>query len=178
MKKVIVASENPVKINVAKRAFQSVYPHESFEFVAMKSESGVPDQPMNEETKQGASNRLDFVRNAYPDADFWISQEGGLFEEGTRMYNRAWIMVRDSTGHITESSTACFYLPSKIVSYVREGMELGHANDVFFGSSNSKEGKGAIGYLTDGLIHREDYYVQSAIIALSELKHKDWYSHE
>lgn len=178
MKQVIIASENPVKIAVAKRAFSAVYPNEEFTFLAIKSESGVPSQPMNTETKEGAFNRLNFARNAYPDADFWISQEGGLFEDDVRMYNRAWIVVCDLYGRIAESSTACFYLPPKIVSYIREGMELGHANDVFFGSSNSKQGKGAIGYLTDGLIHREDYYVQSAIIALSELKHADWYSHE
>ena len=54
-------------------------------------------------------------------------------------------------------------------------MELGDANDKFFSSVNSKQGIGAIGYLTDGLIDRENYYLQAAIIALSELKHQDWY---
>ncbi len=175
MKTVIIASLNPVKVNVAKRTFKAVYPSEDFEFVATKSESGVPDQPMNDETRNGARNRLEFVRKTHPDADFWISQEGGLFEEGTRMFNRAWIMVCDAGGRISESSTACFYLPAKISTYVREGMELGHANDLFFSSVNSKQGIGAIGYLTDGLINREEYYLQTAIIALSELRHKDWY---
>lgn len=175
MKKVIIASENPVKINVAKQAFASVYPDETFEFIPMKSESGVPDQPMDGETRVGALNRLKYCKAEYPDADFWISQEGGVFHEGEKLYNRAWIMIGDCEGYVTESSTAAFYLPTKIVAYIKDGIELGHACDLFFESVNSKQGKGAIGYLTDGLINREDYYLQAAIIALSELKHRAWY---
>jgi inosine/xanthosine triphosphatase len=175
MKKVIVASENPIKIAVAKRAFAGVYPDENFEFVAVKSESGVSDQPMNEETEQGASNRLNFIRDLMPEADFWISQEGGIYEDGERLYNRAWIAVCDKAGYVATSSTSLFYLPPRITQYIREGMELGVANDVFFNSVNSKQGIGAIGFLTDGLIDREAYYTQAAVIALSEIKHQAWY---
>lgn len=175
MKKVIIASENPVKVSVAKRAFSCVYPGEAFEFVAIKSESGVPDQPMNDETKRGAINRLNFIKKNYPEADFWISQEGGTFEEGDRLYNRAWMAVCDKSGYVSTSSTSQFYLPPKIVEFIKGGMELGEANDKFFSSINSKQGIGAIGYLTGGLIDRENYYLQAAVIALSELKHQDWY---
>jgi inosine/xanthosine triphosphatase len=176
MKTVIVASENPVKVAVAKRAFSSVYPNEEFEFVAIKSQSGVPDQPVNEQTEQGALNRLAFIKSQYPEADFWMSHEGGVCEEGDTLYNRAWIAVSDKGGYVAKSSTAQFYLPKKIVEYMKGGMELGDANDAFFNSKNSKHGISAIGYLTDGLITREDYYLQTAIIALSEVKHQEWYT--
>ena len=175
MKQVIVASENPVKIAVAKRAVSAVYPDEQYKFVPVRSDSGVPDQPMNDETKQGALNRLDFIRKRHPDADLWISQEGGIYEEGERLYNRAWIAVCDSSGYIGSSSTSLFYLPPQLAGYIKEGLELGHAVDTFFHSVNSKQGIGAIGHLTDGVIDREHYYLQAAIIALSELKHKEWY---
>jgi inosine/xanthosine triphosphatase len=175
MKKVIVASENSVKVNVAKRAFSSVYPDEEFEFVAIKSESGVPDQPMNEQTEQGAKNRLNFIISNYPEADYWISQEGGLYEDEGRLFNRAWIAIADKSGYIAKSSTAQFYLPTKIAEYIKEGMELGHACDKFFDESNSKHGIGAIGFLTNSIIDRESYYLQAAVIALSELKQQDWY---
>jgi inosine/xanthosine triphosphatase len=176
MKKVIVASENPVKVAVAKKVFSMVFPHEECTFIAVSSKSGVPDQPLNDETRQGAYNRLDFVRTHHPDADFWISQEGGLFEEGERLYNRAWIAVCDKSGYIASSSTALFYLPPKITALIKGGMELCDATDEFFQSINSKHGIGAIGYLTDSMIDREQYYIQAALIALSELKHKDWYT--
>lgn len=175
MKRVVIASENPVKVAVAEKAFKGVFPDEVFEFVAIKSQSGVPEQPMNDETKQGAFNRLQYIQEQYPGADYWISQEGGAYEEDARIYNRAWIAVTDKSNYIAASSTAQFYVPTKIVSLLREGLELGHATDEFFKSVNSKHGVGAIGHLTDGLIDREIYYLQAAIIALSELKHKEWY---
>lgn len=175
MKKVIIASENPVKIKVAEKAFASVYPDEEFEFVAIKSDSGVSDQPIGEETRLGASNRLSFIKDKFPDADFWISQEGGLFEDRGRLSNRAWITVCDKDGCTTEASTSNFYLPKKVEQYVKEGLELGHANDKFFDTINSKQGVGVIGYLTDGLYDRTEYYLQPAIIALSEIKHKGWF---
>ncbi len=85
MKSVIVASTNPVKIEVARRAFTAVFPDEEFDVQGVKSESGVPDQPMEGEARQGALNRLAFVKEKYPDADYWSSQEGGLFRDGERL---------------------------------------------------------------------------------------------
>ncbi len=54
MKTVVVASSNPIKVAVAERLFTVVFPDEAFNFIPMKSESRVPDQPMGEETRQGA----------------------------------------------------------------------------------------------------------------------------
>jgi inosine/xanthosine triphosphatase len=175
MKTVIVASENPVKINVAKRAFAAVFPKEEFNFIAAKSQSGVSEQPMDDETKRGAENRLRYIMEQYPDADFWISQEGGLCHDKERLFERAWILVADKSGFVGESTTGQFYLPKMITEYVREGLELGHAGDKFFNDENLKQGLGVIGHLTDGLIDRAEYYFPAAVIALSALKHKEWY---
>jgi inosine/xanthosine triphosphatase len=175
MKKVVIASENPVKVEVAKRAFAAVFPDESFEYIAYKSESNVPEQPMGEETIQGARNRLAYIKTHIPDADYWISQEGGAYTDYNEMYARAWIVVSDTEGFTAEASTASEHLPNGIAELMHSGIELGHATDMFFNQTNTKHGLGAIGYLTDGLITRMDYYLQPAIIALSELKHKDWY---
>ena len=174
-KKVVVASTNPAKIKVAEKSFAVVFPDEEFEFIAVKSESGVPDQPFDDETKKGAENRLTYVREKHPDADYWISQEGGLFREEQRLFNRAWIAVCDKEGFVGQSSTPSFYIPAGIKKHIDNGMELAHAHDKFFGTVNSGQTIGAVGHLTDGLIDRAEYYLPSAIIALSEVKHKDWY---
>lgn len=175
MKKVIVASENPVKIKVAEQTFKAVYPEFEFEFVGIKSDSGVGDQPIGEQTRLGAENRLNFIKEKYPEADFWISQEGGAFWEGEKLYNRAWIMISDKDGFIGESSTAHFYLPKEIVKHMKDGLELGDAGDKFFQTQNIKHGPGVIGHLTNGIFDRADYYTQAGIVALSTVKHKDWY---
>ena len=176
MKKVIVASENPVKIEAAKRTFAKVLPGEEFEFIGVKSESGVPDQPMNEQTRQGAENRLAFIRAQYPQADYWMSQEGGTFEEGDKLYNRAWIMVCDKDGFVGESSTSHFYLPTEMVGHIRSGLEMGHAGDKFFNTQNIKHSSGVVGELTNGIYSRAEYYEQAGVIALSSVLHKDWFN--
>ena len=176
MKTVIVASENPVKVAVATRAFTSVYPDELFTFVPVKSVSGVADQPVDDETKHGAHNRLAYIKNLHPEADFWISQEGGVCTDGDRLFNRAWIMVADSNGNEAASSTSSFYLPTAITKQVQAGIELGTASDQFFATVNSKQSIGTTGYITDGLLPREDYYLHSAIIAVSQVKHHEWYA--
>mgnify|MGYP001266267157 CR=1 FL=1 len=175
MKKVVVASENPVKVNVSRRAFAAVFPNEKFDFIALPADSEVPSQPFADETRQGALNRLASVRSREPQADYWISQEGGLFRFENRLFNRAVIMVCDRSGFVAESTTASYFLPTAVQKLVEEGMELGAATDQFFASRNSGRGQGAVAILTDGIINREEYYLSAAVIALSELKHRDWY---
>ena len=172
----MVASTNPVKIEVAKQAFQHVFPHENKELVGVPSDSGVPDQPFDDQVLQGAQNRLKNIIETHPQADYWISQEGGLYHEGGRLFNRAWILVRDRDGAIGKSSTASFYIPTEITEYVMSGDELGTASDKFFHTLNSKQKGGAISTITDGLIDRTAYYLDSAIIALCQVVHKDWYA--
>ena len=54
MKKVIIASKNPVKINATKKAFEEVF-NDHFEFEGVSADSSVSDQPMsNKETLKGA----------------------------------------------------------------------------------------------------------------------------
>ena len=112
MRSVIVASENPVKIEVAKRAFAAIFPDEQFRFVGIKSKSGVAEQPMEEETRRGAENRLRYIMEHHPDADFYISQEGGLCRENDRMFERAWILVTDQSGFIGNHQPRNFICPS------------------------------------------------------------------
>ena len=58
MKKVLIASRNPVKINATKKAFEEVFT-DRFEFEGVSADSLVSDQPMsNDETLKGATNRL------------------------------------------------------------------------------------------------------------------------
>ena len=175
MKKVIVSSENPVKIKVAEKAFFAVFPEEQFEFMGVKAESGVGDQPMGEDTRIGANNRISFIKEKYPDADFWIAQESGLFEDKGKFFNRAWVVISDREDFIAESSTSNYYLPKKIQEYIKEGLEQGEACDKFFNTINSGRKLGAVGQLTDGIYDRVEYYLQSAVIALSQIKHKDWF---
>jgi inosine/xanthosine triphosphatase len=175
MKKIIVASKNPVKINSVKKGFEKTFPKEEFVFQGVSVPSGVSDQPMSEkETLQGAINRSNNAKENFPDADFWVGIEGGLQEMNGEMECNAWIVIssKDLQG---KSKTATFFLPKKIVELIHQGKELGEADDIVFGHSNSKQKMGSVGILTKGVIDREKYYVEAVVLALIPFLNKDIY---
>jgi len=64
------------------------------------------------------------------------------------------------------AKTGKFMLPPTINKLIKEGMELGDADDTIFGRVRSKHGSGTVGYLTDGMIDRAAYYEHALILAL------------
>jgi len=54
--KVLVGSENPVKIQSVRDGFLPFFEHVEVEGISV--DTGVPHQPMNDETFEGAKNRL------------------------------------------------------------------------------------------------------------------------
>ncbi|MGH7203614.1 MAG: DUF84 family protein [Candidatus Levyibacteriota bacterium] len=60
---VAVGSENPVKIAAVKEAFEKVFPEQQFQIKGVAVQSGVSDQPMNDEEsiKGGTSALIRFI---------------------------------------------------------------------------------------------------------------------
>ncbi len=176
MKKIIVASHNPVKLQAVQLGFQSVFPGEPFQWESVQSPSGVSDQPYSDqETLLGAKNRLEFIHQNHPHADFWAALEGGItFDEEGRMSAFAWIVIRDHQLY-GKARTGTFYLPPKIAALVKQGYELGDADDLVFNQSNSKQNNGAVGLLSNNLITRTTLYQQAVILALLPLINRSLY---
>ena len=163
---VILASANPVKIGAARSAFGRVFPDRSLEIRSVSVSSGVADQPRSDaETLRGAENRVAHAAELRPQADFWVGLEGGIAEVGESMDAFAWVVVR-SGRRLGRSRTATFQLPPPVVELVRGGKELGEADDIVFGRSNSKHREGAVGLLTEGLIDRQGLYEPAVVLAL------------
>ena len=175
-KLVIVGSENPVKIEVARRAFLQVFPEESFEFIGCRAVSGVSNQPKSdEETLHGAYNRIKDSKIKYPDADFWVSQESGVIDHIDHMFETSYIIIESSSGVIGQAKAASFEIPTSIAESIRNGMELGPAADKLFGVTNSKQQGSIIGLLTNNVVDRTSTYLQSAIFALIRHKNRELY---
>lgn len=172
---VIIASKNPVKINSVRLGFEKMFPKSNFEFEGASIPSEVSDQPMtNEETLTGAINRTKNARVKFPAAHFWVGIEGGIERMGTEMSTFAWVVIASKTKK-GKAKTAAFFLPPKVVKLINEGMELGEADDVVFGQSNSKQTVGASGILTKNLIDRTSLYVPAVIFALIPFANLDLY---
>ncbi|NOI15464.1 inosine/xanthosine triphosphatase [Vibrio hepatarius] len=162
VKKVVVASLNPAKINAVKSAFQSAFPHQAFEFIGVSVESEVDDQPMsNEETRDGALNRVRNAKISQPDADYYVGLEAGIEDNVTF----AWMIIESDT-HRGESRSASLMLPPLVIEKLDHANELGDVMDEVFGTENIKQKGGAISLLTQDLLTRSSVYHQALILAL------------
>lgn len=178
--KIIVASQNPVKLEAVRQGFESLGFTE-FDIVGINVGSGVSEQPMSDdETLTGAKNRVENIRNEFPEADFRIGIEGGIQPHGNHFEAFAWIYIswdEDKNGPegYGQSRTSSFQLPPAVKQLIHEGHELGTANDMIFGQSNSKQKSGAVGLLTNNSVTRTQLYRQAVQLALIPYLNKNLY---
>jgi inosine/xanthosine triphosphatase len=173
VKTIIVASKNPVKIQAALNGFEKMFPEETFQAEGVSAPSGVSDQPMTDtETLQGALNRAQNAQASAASGDYWVGIEGGCDEQQGDMQAFAWVVVL-SRERIGKARTGTFMLPTEVARLVREGVELGEADDRVFKRSNSKQGNGAVGILTRDVIDRTVYYEHAVVLALVPFKNPD-----
>lgn len=171
--KVGVGSENPVKLQSVKEAFQKVWPKRKFKVIGVKVDSGVSSQPMSdEESITGATNR---ARKALKKikADFGVGLEGGIHKIGRRWFDCGWIVVTDKNGKDGVGSSARVETPAIFVEMIMGGTELGDVDDKWFKKKHSKQKEGHFGLMTDGAITRKDGYKDGVIMALSRFLHPE-----
>jgi non-canonical (house-cleaning) NTP pyrophosphatase len=193
---VVVGSENPVKKRAVRDAFvqvflpetsgvfgylrellKNIFNPEEVRIIGINAPSGVTDQPKTEqETYQGAFNRLQAIKQAQPDADYWIAVEGGVVDDGAVMEEIGYVLVtQKGNDRIFRGQVPRFEIPVKHAALVRQGMELGPANDLIMGKNNSKQSGGMAGEVTDQLMDREYICYIAAVFAFSSLKNNHFY---
>ncbi|RQV99292.1 DUF84 family protein, partial [bacterium] len=126
------------------------------------------------EVIKGAETRANNVKTESPNADYWVGIEGGIEDTEFGMTAFAWIVIM-SEKKIGRGRTGTFFLPEKVAQLVRQGKELGEANDIVFNRSNSKQNDGAIGLLTGNVIDRTKLYEHGVIMALVGFKNPSLY---
>ncbi|KAF5684408.1 nitrogen metabolic regulation nmr [Fusarium circinatum] len=165
-KLVVVASNNIPKIKATRDGFTQMLP-DSHDFQSISVDSNVSDQPFSdEETLRGATNRAQNAQAARSEADFWVGIEGGVETHNGSICSFAWIVVIGKDGKVGKARTSAYFLPDKTCQLLKEGVELGHADDMVFGQIDSKNKQGSVGLLTGGVVDRAAYYTQAVILAL------------
>ncbi len=169
MKKVLVASHNPVKLQAARKGFERMFPGETFQVTSISAPSSAPAQPLSDqETLKGALERSEKASHLAV-ADYWVGIEGGVDEQEGEMCAFAWVVVRTKE-RVGKSRSGIFSLPPAVANLVRSGLELGEADDRVFGRANSSQENGAIGLLTGDVIDRSTLIEQAVILALVPFK--------
>ncbi len=176
MKQVLITSTNPVKIESTKIGFARMFPTEPFVFATITVPSGVSDQPMSdEETLEGAKNRIVNARREYPSVDYYVGIEGGIETRSEGLMVIDWVVIENKIGQIGQAKMNAFYLPPAIAKLVQGGMELGAATDQIFQTQNIKSQESGIGLLTGHNIPRTDYLVFAMTLALIPFKNPSLY---
>ncbi|CEM00212.1 unnamed protein product [Vitrella brassicaformis CCMP3155] len=166
--RIVVGSTNSAKIESVRRAFSSLehFSGRSIEVEGIAVDTGVADQPFgDEETLQGAKNRVCEAKRKRPDADYWCAVEGGCFWQEWGLCVFSWGVVADKD-NTKWARSGSFTLPQSIAERVKAGVELGYACDHVFGTTDVKRGLGVVGVLTHGAIDRIQYGAHVITLAL------------
>jgi len=176
--KVLVGSKNPVKIDAAKEAFSSYF--KDIEVEGIEVGSSVPDQPVDEETFEGAEHRAKVLKKlddkAKIGASFFVGIEGGVINIYSKWFGIGVVCIMDNKGNMGFGASPMFELWNDAVEKVLEGIELGDVMAEVTGDAQIKRKGGAVGFLTDGVVERKDLYVSALKLALIPFLKEDLYS--
>ncbi len=176
--RIVVASRNPVKVAATMRGFERMFPESRLDLQMVSVPSGVSDQPRSDgETLLGATQRARNAQIESPETDCWVGIEGGVEDSEWGMMAFAWVVVI-TNGQLGRGRTGAFFLPGRVAELVRQGKELGEADDIVFGRENSKQNEGAIGLLTKGAMDRQELYEHAVVLALVGLRNPELYRAE
>ena len=173
--RIAVGSTNPVKIGAVRAVITSRWPDARVDGIAVAST--VSDQPFgDDETIRGAVARAIAARESL-DADLGVGIEGGVVEQpdGT-MRTCAWAAIVDARAGKASAARCRCRLPARRSRVIRQGVELGHAMDRLIGAHDTKQGAGAVGILTDGLVDRQRAYEVLVSYALAPFLTPDLYA--
>lgn len=173
--KVIVASNNVVKMDAVRQAFQLCFADAVVEVIPIESPSGVSEQPMSvSEAVEGALNRAQNVSH-HETTDYAVGIEGGLHfvKVGTKDYcfEQAWAAVLDcKTGKHQIGSAPAYPVPPHLVELMRGGQNLTEAMNSAYNIQDIGSNQGYSGWLTDNLVDRTLAAKIATILALTALK--------
>ena len=177
MIQVIVGSTNCGKVDAVRRAFSRGFG--DVVIVERQVATGVAAQPVGEECFTGARNRaravFDAARGESLPADYCVGIEGGLLQLHETWFGLSVVCMVSARGEMSYGTSPLFEMPKWIVGGVSAGRELGDIMRSLSGDANIHERCGAVGYLTHGLLMREEAHEKAVLAALAPHLSKDVY---
>ncbi len=161
LKPVVLAlgTGNPAKIEGVREAASHIFKC-GVKIEPVKAKSGVPEQPFGTSTLRGAESR---AKQAFKraKADYGIGLESGLFEFGGKHYDLLWAAVHDEGGTRFGASMG-FEVPVQVVKKMKKDKsDMGTVFSELSGISEIGKKKGAIHFLSCGLLERKDMITQA-----------------
>jgi inosine/xanthosine triphosphatase len=173
---VAVGSANPVKVEAVRRELGTILGCK-VQATGHAVETGVAEQPRDDEVVRGARNRARLARAADPGCDYAVGVEAGLMRfpgEPAHVEVQACVVV-DRDGWETHGWGPGFHYPAWVTERALRGEMVSAilgpvANDDRIGSTT-----GAIGYLSDGRLDRTALTQQAILMAFVPRIKRDLY---
>ena len=161
--KVAVGSRNPVKIQAVENAFSQYF--RDIEIMSVEVNSGVSNQPYDEDIKIGAETRARTVMKE-AETEFGVGLEGGIITLYGVQYLAGYCAIINQQQEYHGSWGTLWELPPFVLRELETGMELGDVIDRLTKRKNTKQTDGAIGIFSKGVILREVTFRHTVIGAL------------
>ena len=176
--KVVVGSQNPVKLKAAQEAFGKYF--SDVEIIGIVVESGVSRQPVNEGTFRGAQNRA-LKAEKVNDKEklggkYFVGIEGGILKLFSEWFALSAMCIIDDRGRTEYGTSPLFELPESIVERLLDGAELGDVIDSLLGEQETRRKQGAVGYFTKGVMDRKRIYTDGLIATLVPFLNEDLFA--
>lgn len=148
--RVAVGSDNPVKVEATRRAATRLYG--AADVRAFPVDSRVAHQPLEADTWRGAEERARAGLAAWPEADFGVGIEAGLFDVAAigEVFDVQACVVVDHAGRLTRGQGPGFAYPRHIVPQLRTGRTVGEVVSELSGIADIGKKAGAVGWLSRG----------------------------
>ncbi len=166
--KVVICSENPVKVQAAKEAFGSFFEDLEFYTLSLNNHTTVLRQPMTrEQTLESDVNRVEIAKNKQ-NADFYVSMEGGMGRDKYSSFLTWYVCVSNSKGEKSIAGGGRMPLPNSVYEELLDNhdLELGDIMDRISNEVNVKQKGGSTAIFTGDRIMRKDVFRREIIIAL------------
>lgn len=163
--RIAVGSDNPVKVEAVRAAAARLYGEADVRGFAV--ESGVPPQPFEQQTWEGARTRARLAAQCWPEADFGVGIEAGLIEvpaAGDVLDVQACVVV-DTMGRFTYGHGPGFAYPAHVSAQLRRGRTVGEVMSEISGVEEIGKKAGAVGFLSRGHVSRTSLTEPAVLMA-------------
>lgn len=166
---VAVATKNSIKIRAVEHVFANAFENKKIRIQRLSLDLGLPEQPRGDAIAAGAIARAEAAQK-HAGVDFGIGIEAGLMQiQGASRWLSVQICaIVDQTGQRSIGMGPGYELPLPILQAVLAGESLRDAFERLL-HQDDPERRGAVYFLSDGLIDRMDLTIQAVRMALIPL---------
>lgn len=171
---IAVGSDNPAKIEAAQQAFRRVWPVVEWSVVHTSMPMDFDSIPVGGgETQAQARTRASFALSRFPEAQYGVGIESGLFRANKCWFECTWAVIHDRNGTEGMASSAAIELDMQFAIRMQGGEALGNICHQLFGDEYTNDGDGYFGIMTSGGTNRIEVYIGGIMPALARFNHPE-----